>query len=269
MHQTETQRILPARGDLVELFHQKYGEPESTGWSPRRRWRFGYFLPADVYEAMVKKLVTPGIDWIDIGGGRDLFPENPSLARKLVSQARHVVGVDPSGNILSNPFVHERVQCLIEDYRTERRFDLATLRMVVEHVAEPWKVSQSLQWLLKSGGLVVIFTVNKRSPLTWASLIIPFRWHYPIKKLFWGGEEDDTFPVQYQMNTRKKLAQFLGSAGFQEVEFVYLDDLALFGNFRFLNLLELILWKGFCWLRWNYPENCLLAVYQKTGEPGE
>jgi len=161
MHQTVTPGGLPSREDLVELFHQKYGEPESTGWSPRRRWRFGYFLPSDFYEAMVNKLLQPGIDWIDIGGGRDLFPENPSLARELVSRSRHVVGVDPSDNIQHNSFVHERAQCLIEDFRTDRRFDLATLRMVVEHVADPLKVAQSLQRLLKSGGLVVIFTVNE------------------------------------------------------------------------------------------------------------
>jgi len=102
--------------------------------------------------------------------------------------------------------------------------------------------------------------------LTWASRIIPFRWHYPIKKLLWGGEEADTFPVEYKMNTRRKLSVTLGSAGFKEVAFEHLDDLALFGNFRFLNLLELILWKGFRWLRWTYPENCLLAVYQKTDD---
>jgi hypothetical protein len=68
---------LPSRAELEEIFLQKYGEPHKAGWAPKRRRRYGYYLPADVYEAVVKKAVFEGCSWIDIGGGRSPFPENP------------------------------------------------------------------------------------------------------------------------------------------------------------------------------------------------
>ena len=130
-------------------------------WSPRRRFRFQYYLPADVYETLVSTLVPTGGAWIDVGGGHDIFPENPRLAQTLAQRAGLVVGVDPSDNILRNPFVHERHQALIEDFVTDQQFDLATLRMVVEHVVNPPVVVAALRKLIRPGGYVVILTVNR------------------------------------------------------------------------------------------------------------
>lgn len=256
--------LLPTRAELEALFLQKYGPPDSTGWSPRRRWKFGYFLPADVYEALILKLATPGCCWIDVGGGRDIFPENPRLARELAEKAGVLVGVDPSPNILVNEFVHERAQCPIEDYQADRLFDLATLRMVVEHVEEPPLVAQAIGRLLKPGGLAVVFTVNRRSPISLVSWWTPNAFHYRIKKLFWTGEEEDTFPVQYKMNTRSELDDVFRAAGLSEVAFAYLDHLALFGEFRLLNLMEMLAWRTFRRLGLRYPENCLLGIYRKS-----
>src|SRR4051794_13495166 len=109
--------LLPTRQELESIFIQKYGSQESSGWSPRQRYRFGYYLPADVYESLVRTLIFPGCAWIDVGGGHAIFPENPGLARELASRCAKIVAVDPSDNVQQNQFVHERVQCLLEDYR--------------------------------------------------------------------------------------------------------------------------------------------------------
>ncbi len=97
--------LLPSRQELEALFVQKHGSPDSVGWAPQRRYRFGNFLPADVYEALVHKLVRPGHDWIDVGGGESIFPENPGLATKLASRCARVLAVDPSDNVCRNSFV--------------------------------------------------------------------------------------------------------------------------------------------------------------------
>src|SRR5205823_1821215 len=102
----------------------------ACGWGVRRRQRFGFFTPDDHYEALVRRLVRPGTRWLDVGGGSSVFPHNPALARELAVTAGLLVGVDPSDNIHANPFVHERQQCLIEDYQTLHQFDLSTFRMV-------------------------------------------------------------------------------------------------------------------------------------------
>ncbi|MBI5851029.1 MAG: class I SAM-dependent methyltransferase [Planctomycetes bacterium] len=251
--------------DLDELFRLKHGDPETTGWSPRRRYRFGYHQPADHYEAMVRKLVTPETDWIDIGGGGALFPDNQPLSKLLSERARRLVVVDPSDNIERNPFPHERVKCLIEDYQTEDRFDLATMRMVAEHITDPPSVVRTLSRLLRPGGNVVLFTVNRWAPVSVVSSLTPFWLHHPIKKLFFAEEDEkDTFPTVYRMNTRRRLKELFAECGFEERCFVRLDDLSVFARWKVLNYLELSAWRVLRRLRLGYPENCLLGVYRRT-----
>lgn len=255
---------LPTAAELEALFTRKYGVPGSTGWAPRLRHSQGYYLPSDVYEATVARFVHDGTAWIDVGGGHNIFPDNPALARELASRCARVVAVDPDPQTEENPFAHERVQCLIEDYVTDSTFDLATLRMVAEHVQHPDRVAAALARLVRPGGHVIVLTVNLWAPLTMVSRFTPFALHYPIKRLFWGGEEADTFPVAYRMNTRRALARTFTAHGFREATFAKLDDLTALGRFRRLTRLELAAWKLCRSVGRHYPENCLLAIYERT-----
>jgi hypothetical protein len=106
-------------------------------------------------------------------------------------------------------------------------------------------------------------TVNLRSPITVVSRLTPFWAHYRIKRLFWGGEERDTFPVQYRMNTRPVLRRWFEQHGFREAAFTRLDDLSTFGRFRYLNAAELRIWRVFRRMGIAYPENCLLGIYER------
>jgi SAM-dependent methyltransferase len=254
---------LPSAEELHALFCLKYGSPEETGWAPRRRYRHGYYLPADIYEAVVAKHIVEGCRWVDVGGGSHIFPDNPRLVRSLVSRCSAVVGVDPSENVEHNELVHQRFRCLVEDFQTDRPFDVATLRMVVEHVPEPATVVRALRRLLRPGGVAIVLTVNLWSPITLVSRATPFAWHHPLKKLLWGGEEKDTFPVQYRMNTRRALRLAFEGQGFRESAFAQLDDLSTFGKFNILNCIELAVWRFFRGTRLRYPESCLLGVYTK------
>lgn len=254
---------LPTRQELEHLFIRKHGRPETTGWSPRRRFEFHYFTPADLYEACVSRYVTSGCRWLDVGGGHDIFPENPGLARDLVSRCSKVVAVDPSDNVLRNTFVHETVQKTLEEYAPGTQFDLATMRMVVEHVTDPEAFVGALSRFVRPGGLAVVFTVDLWAPITVLSRVIPFSLHHPIKRLFWSGEAEDTFPVQYRMNTRATLRRLFTSAGFSEEMFAKVDDLSLFGRYRLMNYAELTAWRSLRAIGLSYPEKCLLGVYRR------
>jgi hypothetical protein len=111
---------------------------------------------------------------------------------------------------------------------------------------------------------VVIYTVNKWSPVAMLAKVLSFRLHHVIKQLMWGTEERDTFPVRYRMNTRQRLADLFKAGGFREHYFQYLDDATLFFRFPRLHRLELTLWKLFNALGLKYPENCLLGIYERT-----
>jgi len=260
---TPESNLPPRPNELRELLALKFGDILTTGWGVQRRQRFGYFTPDDWYEALIHRYVQPETVWLDVGGGRSLFPHNLALSQLLSQRCTFLAGVDPSPNILDNPFVHDRAQCLLEDFTSPHQFDLATFRMVAEHVTDPPKVIQTLQRLLKPGGRVVIYTVYRWSPITLASRLVPFGLHHRIKRFFWGGEEKDTFPAVYRMNTHRELKRLFHAGDFEERLFLQLDDLAAFSQIKPLNWLELVAWKILHSVGLRYPESCLLGVYQK------
>lgn len=252
----------PGRTDIEKHFLQKYGSPESVGWGPKRRYLNNLTLAGDLYECHLEKVVAPGITWVDVGGGSSVLPHNPGLSRELADRCGKLVSVDPSENVLNNPYCHEHSQCFFEDFETADRFDLATLRMVAEHVEHPEKLIDKLQAIMKPGGLVVIYTINKYCPIPLVTRALPFRFHYKIKRIFWGGKEEDTFPIQYKMNSKTDLHNLFYSTNFKLVDFRYIDDTSATINFNILNKLEVLIWRIFKKLQAPYIENNILAVYQ-------
>lgn len=256
--------LLPlARDKLAAVFRQKYGLTDQVGWGPRMRARFGYFSPDDQYETLVATLVSDTTRWLDVGCGRDLFPSNSWLARELADRCAQLTGVDPDETLEQNPFVHTKTKSAIEDFTTDSGFDLITMRMVAEHIAQPRRVAATLARALNPGGRLVIYTVNRFSPVPLVTGVVPFKLHHPIKRLLWRTEKRDTFPTLFRMNTRSRLRQLAADAGLKEEAFAYLDDCRTFGRFRVLLFSELTLWRLLKAVGLRYPENCLLGVYQR------
>jgi len=250
------------RRDLRETYDQKYGNKPDLGWGPKLRLKFDYYTPDDYYEATVKNLLKEGFSWADIGCGRNIFPSNPDLAEKLAQKAGYLLGVDPDENIYDNPYLDEKFKGTVDEYKPEREFDLITLRMVAEHVVDPDVAIQGLRNMARSGSLIVVYTPSKWAPMSILARFTPIGVHHFFKKLLWSTEERDTFPVQFKMNTRKRLKELFGSQGFDEVHFSYLDDCRIFSKAYVLKYLELSLWRTFKMLGLRYPEACLLGVYR-------
>ena len=244
-------------------FSRKYGEKHELGPNPKRRLKYGYFLPADLYESAVEGLVGEETRWLDVGGGKSLFPDNVPLANELSAVCRLLVAVDPSENILQNPFADQKYQTLLEDWSTDQTFELITMRMVVEHVEDPDKFMWKVSSLLAPGGICVLFTVWKYAPVSLISALVPFRLHNSIKRVFWGTEEEDTFPTHYKLNTRGAQEQYASQAGLKSVVMLRLNDCSVTGAFGSLANPELLLESGFRMLGLPYPEHCLLSAFRK------
>lgn len=257
----------PSRRELEELFRLKYGEPADTGWGPRLRWAHGYFNPDDHYEALLLRLVEETTRWLDVGCGRHLLSPTGVVARTLADRCELLVGVDPDETLSENPYVHEKVQSPLLDYRTDRQFDLITLRMVAEHLADPAATVRKLWELSRPGGLAVVYTVHKWSPLGVAARVVPHPMHQPLKRFFWGTAARDTFPVIYRMNTRRELRSLFEREGFEEALLCFLDDCRTTGRFRLGQQIELALLRLLRAAGLRYPEVCLLGVWKKSG-PG-
>ena len=254
----------PSREELEAVFVQKYGALDSLNWSPALRWKFDYFNPDDVYEAVMNQLVGDDTRWLDVGCGRNIFPSNPKLSQILADRAALLVGLDPDETLNDNPYVHEKFLCTMEEFEDERRYDLVTMRMVAEHVAQPQELMRSLSRVTAPGGRVVVYTVFKYSPVPIITSLVPFKLHNPAKRILWGTEPEDTFPTCFRMNTRGTLAELFGQHGFTESRFLRLDDCRTFSGFKPLAWLELTMRRFFAALGLQYPEHCLLGIYEKV-----
>lgn len=261
----DTINVWPGRPELMAVFDRKYRRTATLGWGPKLRLDFDYFNPDDYYEAIVARLVQKQTRWVDIGCGRDVFPSNPDLARELAERCEFLFGIDPDPNIRDNALVDERFEGIVEDCVTDHRFDLITLRMVAEHIVDPERSVAKLAELARPGGLVVIYTPNKWAPVSLVAAMVPNQFHYSIKRIFWGGEERDTFPTAFKMNTRETLRRHFSNNNMHEVFFAYLDDCRSTNNFRMLNYMELSIQRALRSVGAKYPENCLLGIYCKQG----
>jgi SAM-dependent methyltransferase len=253
----------PTPEDLDQVFRRRFGDPNLTGPLPRLWHRLGYFTPDIYYEALVARLVTDGTAWLDVGCGRYLFPGNEQLADILARRCSRLVGVDPDPTIHDNPFVQHRVQCSIESFTSSEPFDVVTLRMVAEHVTRPHEVIAALARLTRPGSKVVVYTINRWSPVSLVAWATPCSFHHWAKAILWKTEEADTFPVAYRMNTRSTLRKLFAAHGFHEMSFAYLSDCRTFYRFRPLHYMELALWWSMSQVHLAYPENCMLAVFER------
>jgi SAM-dependent methyltransferase len=224
---------------------------------------YGHYTPDDVYEALVAGLVVPGMAWLDIGCGREIFPNNRDLASTLSRRCARLVGVDPDPTLQENVRVHEKAACGIDQYDGKGQFDLVTLRMVAEHIADPEAAVRSMHRALRPGGIAVVFTVFAGSPMPLLTRLAPMSLRHVVKRWLWGTEARDTFPTRFRMNTRGRLQRLFAGVGMHEDAFLRLDDCRTFARFRSLSELELRVARVFRWAGLPYPEHCLLGIYRK------
>jgi len=257
------QASAPLREELMAIYQSKYCRKGPPGWGPRGRLAQDYFFPDDHYEALVSRFVQPRTTWLDVGCGRDTFPSHAELARELCSKAEFVAGVDPDDNINENPFVTERFQGLIEDYRTDRKFDLITMRMVAEHIVDPERTIRRIADLMNPGGHFIVLTPHKWAPMSVVATIVPFWMHNPMKWFIWKTEARDTFPTAYKLNTHADLSGHARRCGLEEAYFSIVDDCSVTIRYRALNWIELRTRRLLNAVGAHHPECCILAVYRK------
>jgi len=247
---------------VKRIFRFTYGSnPEGEG--PRIRKSYAYFTPEDYYQASIATILKKGDKWLDIGCGRDIFPDNKRLANILAARAKEIVGVDPSPNILDNELLSRSYNGYTDSVKEESYYDLVTLRMVAEHVSDPEDLVTHIERISASGAHVIVYTIYKWSPVSLITKLTPFWAHHAPKRFFWNTEERDTFPVEYKMNTKKQLDEVFLHRNFENIHFTYLDDCRTLAKFKIANHVELLLRKFLNHFNLHYPEVCILSIYRK------
>jgi len=254
---------LPDEASLRQMFHRRYGALKQLGWGPRMRLDCNYYTPDDVYEALVAGLVVSGVSWLDVGCGRELFPNNLGLAELLSKRCARLTGVDPDPTLQENPWVHQKVAKGIDGYHGDEAFDLVTMRMVAEHIEDPLACVRAIARALRPGGLAVVYTVFAGSPIPLLTRMAPMGLRHVVKSWLWGAQPKDTFPTHFRMNTRAALQRQFASVKMSEEAFLRLSDCRTFAKFPSLAKAELVGMRVCRAFGLPYPEQCLLGVYRK------
>lgn len=238
----------------------KYGP--NPGATARLHAAHGYRSPDLFHEALCLALVTPATDWLDIGGGRSPFPFNPALATQLAATCRHLTALDPGPNLPGNPHAHTRIALPLEAYRPDHPHDLATMRMVAEHIADPAAALSALAAALRPGGLAIVYTVDALAPTVLLNRLLPPGLRRAVMRRF-GGADSDIFPTPYRLNRRATLRRAMQAHGMEEVFFLRIDDCRASQPWPRLHAIELRLRAALRRLGLPWPESCLLAAYRR------
>jgi len=170
------------------------------------------------YAVTLLEHIWPGIEWLDIGCGRQVVPDwvwSPEEARALLRDA-NLTGLDVDDAIDEHPLLHNRLHCWAEDIPVPSdSFDLVTANMVMEHVKEPSHVLREIWRVLRPGGSFLIHTPNLLFYLIRIAHCMP----KCIKNcaIHWLEHRDDkdVFPALYKFNTPEAVERCARESGFR------------------------------------------------------
>jgi len=187
------------------------------------------------YEALfgwVRSAFPNGVSICDIGGGGH-FLDFPSRLRPM---AGRMVGVDPDPGVLVRPWYDDAHQALVEQWAptTTERFEIVMAVYVVEHVDHPLDFLRAARSLLRPSGSLFGITPNL--------------WHYfglvSALSMRLGFEdwllhrvrdraliEAYHFPVQYRLNSLRRLTNEATRAGFSRSTFRCIEDPGMFSTY--------------------------------------
>jgi ubiquinone/menaquinone biosynthesis C-methylase UbiE len=156
--------------------------------------------------------------WLDLGCGRRPFPEWMSEhARRVVSRARHAVGIDLDLDSLRDHTAYrDKLMATAEALPfPSGTFDIVSANMVVEHVEDPVRMLREVRRVLKPGGAFVFHTSNRRHwPLVLAARV-PERLKLAMVSLLEARKADDVFPTHYRINDEERVRVLAAKAGFR------------------------------------------------------
>jgi ubiquinone/menaquinone biosynthesis C-methylase UbiE len=166
---------------------------------------------------VVRDAIKPGSSWLEVGCGHDVFVPWVRSAADLVEKCDLVVGIDYDLESLSkNQLIANRVVGdLLNLPCREKTFDHITANMVMEHVADPVRALQSIDRLLKPGGIFIFHTPNYWHYWTLLASLVPQKLKNKLIEFVEQRSEDDVFPTFYRLNTVSSITDCARKAGFR------------------------------------------------------
>ena len=184
----------------------------------------------DVFVECVRQSVAcrgPDTTILDIGCGFGIRREREPQ-RRIVELAGRAWGLDPDPDVEISPDLFDEFwSATLEDAPVPPgSVDVAYAHMVVEHVADAPRFAAKLHEVLKPGGCAVLLTVNARSYLGRAARTAHrLRIQDTVLRWLRGKQvvESYHYPALYRFNDEYAVERVARVAGFESIEFAYLD----------------------------------------------
>ena len=200
------------------------------------------------YADLLERVVTPQTRWLDGGCGHQVLEVRlEERERRVVNRALLVVGCDPFAlSLKKHRTIRNRVMCPLDDLPfLSGSFNLVTMNMVVEHLADPVKVFLEIARVLRPGGILVFVTPNRASYFVRlaavARAIIPKGIAVKLIRYLESREPEDVFPTHYRANTRKDVERIMREVGMERVQLTLMRGRPFFFFFLPLSILEMVM----------------------------
>jgi 2-polyprenyl-3-methyl-5-hydroxy-6-metoxy-1,4-benzoquinol methylase len=174
------------------------------------------------FKRILKNINAPELSVLDVGGGAGDVLDSLKIADKRINDTE-IVDIDPGAKLIAEKKGHAYTRSTIEDYHTEKKFQLILLLNIIEHVGDPRSVIQKAERMLAPGGLIIIKTPNADS--------LDARL---FKTRYWGGLH---CPRHWIIFTDGSFKQMLGSTGLNKKSLKFTQG-AAFWAYSILDLLR-------------------------------
>src|SRR5690348_12140942 len=221
------------------------------------------------YKEKLQSYLKSGHRWLEVGCGQQLLPawmpHAATIERQIISSCRHIVGVDPDFNSLSqHAGIRDKVCAFVNQLPFSNDcFDLVTANMVLEHIADPESTVREIARVCKPGGIFIFHTPNAHGYSTLVTSLIPDPLIPRLSHFLLGRQPADVYPTHYRLNTRAAIAGAAARQGLEIVEYISCESSAQARMLGPIVILELLLIRLLRWPRLvNFRTN-IIVVLQK------